>query len=214
MKYQAVIFDLDGTLTDTLADLADAINYAIGKFNCPAHPTEAYKQMIGSGLRNAISKALGSDKDHLIDEGLVIMKERYSQTCLDKTVLYDGISETVSKLHDMGIKMAVLTNKDQELARKIVSHFFEDDTFKCVIGAKNGYPVKPAPDKTFEVLGTLSAKPAQTIFVGDSGVDIQTAKAAGVFSVGVSWGLRGAGELKEHNADKIIDAAAELLMFF
>ena len=210
MSYKAIIFDLDGTLVNSLEDLADATNYALKFFGQQVHSVEAFRQMVGEGTRTLISKTLANDKQELIEQVLVKMREKYMQICLDKSRPYNGIPEVVSELAKRKFKLAVLTNKDQKMAQKIVSHFFEG-LFQIVKGTIEAIAVKPEPTAALQVLTRLGVKPEEAIFVGDSKIDVQTAKAAGIKAVGVNWGFRGRAELIEAGADAVIDEPGQLL---
>jgi phosphoglycolate phosphatase len=213
MRYKAAIFDLDGTLVDSLADLADAINYALKQLNQPQRPTEVLRAMIGDGIRTTISRALEPEEQGLVDIAVDKMREKYAQICLDNTKAYKGLTEVVAKLYEKGVKLAVLTNKDQKMARKIVNHFFAD-YFAVVAGTTSLKPAKPDPQKTLQVLDKLGVMPGQVIFFGDSSVDIQTAKACKIFAVGVSWGLKSKEDLAKAGADIIVAEPSQLLSFF
>jgi phosphoglycolate phosphatase len=210
MTYKAVIFDLDGTLVNSLEDLADATNYALKLYGQPGHSAADFKQMVGEGTRNLISKTLRPDKQELIEQVLVKMREKYMQICLDKSRPYNGLMEVVTELKQRKIKLAVLTNKDQKMAQKIVEHFF-NGLFQIVRGTVEAVPVKPEPAATLQVLKELGVRPVEAMFVGDSNIDIHTAKAAGIKAIGVNWGFRGRSELIEAGADAVIDEATPLL---
>jgi phosphoglycolate phosphatase len=213
MTYKAVIFDLDGTLVNSLQDLADATNYALKCYGQPGHKVEDFRQMVGEGTRTLISRTLRPDKQELIEQVLVKMREKYMQICLDKSRPYKGLMEVITELAQRKIKLAVLTNKDQKMAQKIVGHFFAG-FFQIIKGTIEAVPVKPQPAATLQVLKELGVRPTEAMFVGDSNIDIQTAKAAGVKAVGVSWGFRGKAELIEAGADLIIEEPKELLSLF
>jgi phosphoglycolate phosphatase len=210
MTYKAVIFDLDGTLVNSLEDLADATNYALKLFGQQTYSTEAVKQMVGEGTRTLISRALGNENKGLIEPVLAKMLEKYVQICLNKSLPYKGLQEVVSELAKKKIKLAVLTNKDEKISQKIVSHFF-NGLFQIVKGTIEGVAVKPQPTAVLQVLAQLGVRPEEAIFVGDSKIDVQTAKAAGIKAVGVSWGFRGRGELIEAGADAVIEEPNQLL---
>jgi phosphoglycolate phosphatase len=210
MSYKAVIFDLDGTLVNSLEDLADATNYALKLFGQQVHAVEDFRLMVGEGTRTLISRALPADRQDLIEQVLVKMREKYNQICLDKSRPYNGIKEVATELVNRGFKLAVLTNKDQKMSQKIVSHFF-DGLFQIVRGTIDAEPVKPEPTAALQIITQLGVKPEETIFVGDSKIDVQTAKAAGIKSVGVNWGFRGRSELIETGADAVIEEAGQLL---
>jgi len=213
MRYKAAIFDLDGTLVDSVADLADAFNYGLEQFGQPKRTVDALRKMIGDGIRITVSRAIEPDRQDLIDYVVEKMREKYAEICLDKTKPYDGIFETLAELGKKGVKLAVLTNKDQTTAKKIVSHFF-DGYFEIICGTTSGEPVKPDPQKALQIIEKFGLSAAQTVFVGDSGVDMQTAKACKNYAVGVSWGLRSIEELKQNGADIIISKPRELLGIF
>ena len=210
MTYKAVIFDLDGTLVNSLEDLADATNYALKFFGQQPHNTEAFKLMVGEGTRTLISRALNNKNTELVEPVLAKMREKYMQICLNKSRPYKGLQEVVAELAKKNIKLAVLTNKDEKMAQKIVSHFF-DGLFQIVKGTIEAVAVKPEPTAALQVLEKLGVRPEEAIFVGDSKIDVQTAKAAGIKAVGVSWGFRGRGELIEAGADAVVEEPIALL---
>lgn len=210
MGYKAIIFDLDGTLVDTLADLAGAMNFALEKLDQPTHPKEACRIMIGNGVKTFAQRALGPDKQDLRDELLDIMKNRYSDKCFDKSYLYDGVYDSVKKLRQKGTRLAVVTNKDQADAERVVSHFF-GDSFEYVVGITGDNALKPDPAGTLKIVKSMGLGCNNFLFVGDSDVDILTARAAKIRSVGVTWGFRGRNELAKTGADIIIDRPEEIL---
>jgi len=211
VKYKAALFDLDGTLVDTLADLSTAMNFALKHLDQPTHTIDQCKAMIGSGLAMFAKRALDSNHQHLKDDLLVEMKQRYNLHCFEKTTIYPGISDALLALQNAGIRLAVVTNKDSDAALKIVEHFFGNDTFDHIAGAENGIAIKPQPQPTLDILTSMGLSPDQCLFIGDSDVDMQTAAAAQIRSVAVSWGFRSTAQLKDAGADIIIDSAAELL---
>ena len=214
MHYKAVIFDLDGTLLDTLADLADSMNDALRVQGFATHPAESYKQMVGNGVTNLTKRALPSGRQEMLEHTLHLMRENYAKNALNKTKPYAGVLETIRNLGENGVKLAVLTNKDQGFSVRIVEHYFGKDTFELIWGAMPGRPIKPDPAALYELLAQLSVRPDEAVFVGDSGVDMDVAKAANVASVGVAWGFRGRQELIEHHAGHIINAPKELWKLF
>lgn len=210
MSYKAIIFDLDGTLVDSLADLADAANFALSCFGQPTHSTETLKTMIGDGTRTFISRALPQNRQDLVEQVLVKMREKYIDICLNNTHPYKGIKETLDELKKHGIKMAVITNKDQKMSEKIISHFF-GNYFQIVMGTVDAVPLKPDTKAVLYVLDRFGVKTDSALFVGDSNIDIKTAKAAGITSIGVKWGFRSEQELVEAGANFIINSPNELL---
>jgi phosphoglycolate phosphatase len=213
MKYKAAIFDLDGTLVDSLADLADATNYALALFGQPCRDLQAFRQMVGEGTRTLISRALEADKQHLVDKVLEKMREKYTQICLNKTKPYKKLPKIVAELSQKGVKLAVLTNKDQKMAERIVTNFF-DDYFDLIMGTTDSIIVKPYPAKTLQILDKFKVKPNETIFIGDSSIDMQTAKNCGIFSAGVSWGFRSIDELMQNGADVIVNEPCQIINLF
>ena len=211
MRYKAVIFDLDGTLLDTLDDLADAMNDALRKVGVAIHPVDKYKLMVGNGIRNLVKRALPADRQDLFDKALATMCENYAKNAFNKTKIIDGILKTLQKLREENIKLAVLTNKDQNFSVHIIEHYFGNKMFELIWGAMPGRPIKPDPVALIELLAKLNVKPYDAVFVGDSGIDMDVAATAGVSSIGVTWGFRGREELMEHHAGIIIAKPEEIL---
>jgi phosphoglycolate phosphatase len=210
VRYKAAIFDLDGTLLDTLDDLADAMNDALRVQGFLAHPVVSYKQMVGNGVTNLVKRALPANRQEMLEPTLRLMRENYAKNVLNKTKPYAGVLETVRKLGESGVKLAVLTNKDQTFSVNIVEHYFGRDLFQLIWGAMPGRPIKPDPAALYELLAKLNVCPQEAVFIGDSGVDMDVAMAASVDSVGVTWGFRSREELVEHHAGRIINAPKEL----
>ncbi|MGM9803953.1 MAG: HAD family hydrolase [Muribaculaceae bacterium] len=208
-----VIFDLDGTLLNTIEDLGNAANYALGKNGYPTHSLASYPFFVGNGVRNLIRKALSDDSrnDSVIDSLLKDFKEYYNEHNTDCTKPYDGITELLVKLQDAGVKLAVASNKYQLATDKIVSHFFGDIEFASVHGQREGVNVKPDPSVVFAILAETKVPKAEVLYVGDSGVDMETARRACVDSCGVTWGFRSEKELNEYHADVIVHKASDIL---
>jgi len=210
MNCKAVIFDLDGTLVDTIQDLAAAINFALASLGLPTHSVDACRQMVGDAVSNLVKRALPAGKQHLAEKTLALMKQRYKEIFLDHARLYDGIDQTVLRLRSNGIRLAVLTNKDQDIATRTIDHFFAPGLFEIVTGTTDSLPIKPGPAAS-KLLEAMKISPTEAILVGDSAVDIETADQANIRSVGAAWGFRGREALTKHNADIIIDQPDELL---
>jgi phosphoglycolate phosphatase len=213
MRYKAAIFDLDGTLVDSLTDLADATNYALAMFGQPCRNLQTFRQMVGEGTKTLISRALEPDKQHFLEKVLEKMREKYAKICLNKTKPYKGLPQVIGELAKKSVKLAVLTNKDQKMAERIVNYFF-DSYFDIIAGATASIAVKPDPTQTLQIVDKFKLKPQEAVFIGDSNIDMQTAKTCKMFAVGVSWGLGSIEELKENGADIIIDRSKKLLEIF
>lgn len=198
-----VIFDLDGTLLNTIADLGEACNYALKKEGYPEHPLSSYQFMVGNGVRMLMKRALVDADDETIDRMLGYFKEYYDEHDCDHTVPYKGIPELLSTLQDMGVQMAVASNKYQSAVDKIINHFFPDIKFVALMGQVEDRPRKPDPSIVFAVLNEVPTPKSEVLFVGDSGVDMETARRACVESVGVTWGYRPVSELRNAGADFI-----------
>lgn len=198
--YRCVIFDLDGTLLNTLDDLADAGNYALRKLGFPAHDVEEYKYYVGNGIPKLIQRILPSESSHeMCDKAQRLFSEYYSSHSMDKTRPYDGIYDLLSRLVDDGIKIGIATNKDHDFAEKLV-HVFFGDMVSVVLGRKDGSPKKPDPFSVNCIMEMLNAGKSNTLYAGDSNVDMETALNADLASCGVLWGFRTEKELRESGA--------------
>lgn len=204
-----VIFDLDGTIADTIEDLADAVNYGLRKLGCPEHDINSYKQFVGNGAMKLCIRALPEGKKDMSEKLLDLFHEYYDVHYLDKTKLYDGIKDTLDVLAANGVTLAVATNKPQDAARKIVEKLLPDVPFTKVLGGCDERPKKPDSTVINEILNGLSED--NTVYmIGDSNVDIQTAKNCGILSIGCVWGFRGRTELEAAGADFIAEKAEDI----
>ncbi len=203
---KAVIFDLDGTLVNSLADLGDATNFALEKGGFPTHETEAFKYFVGDGMPMLIERALPENhRDNVtIQNTLAVFMAYYKEHYVDKTVPYEGVLSMLEELNKKGIVTAVVSNKVQEMAIT-VAHKLLGNGFKIICGKKEGYPAKPDPTLTLKVISNLRVTPEECLFVGDSGMDMAVSENAGCVSVGVLWGFRGEEELLNNGADYIIN---------
>lgn len=209
--YQAAIFDLDGTLLDTLEDLADSGNELLAAYGKPPHTVREYRYFVGNGWRKLLERILPEAEPEQIDEALVRYKAIY-ETCLTgKTKPYDGIPETLSALREKGVRLAVCTNKHISAAEVLLQKYFPAGLFDAVEGDCAGVPRKPDPTHVHILLEKLSASPEGTVYLGDSGVDMQTATNADVLPVGVLWGFREQDELLKHGAKILLSRPQELL---
>ena len=207
-----VIFDLDGTLLNTIEDLGNAANYALSLNGYPTHSLASYPFFVGNGVRNLIRKALPDDMrtDSIIESLLKDFKEYYNEHNTDCTKPYDGIEELLRNLQDNGVKIAVASNKYQQATEKIIAHYFGDIDFVAVYGQREGVNVKPDPSVVFSILSDAKVPKSEVLYVGDSGVDMETARRACVDSVGVTWGFRSEKELNEYHADMIVNKASDI----
>lgn len=216
MNHKAVIFDLDGTLLDTLEDLAASVNSSLAANGYLVHKVEEYKNFVGNGVYELIRLSLpsGAASDENIKRCVASMREEYSRRWDCKTRPYDGIQELLACLSDKEIKMAVLSNKPDDFTKKIVERYFPDIPFAAVFGQRPSVPRKPDPAGAFEIADMLGLAPEEFLYLGDSGTDMMTANAAGMYAVGALWGFREAGELRESGAMALIDHPDELLSIF
>jgi phosphoglycolate phosphatase len=212
MKFKGVIFDLDGTLVNSLEDIADAMNTVLLSLSYPTHSYEAYQYFIGSGLRNLVSKSLpetNNDEKH-IDSCYQLMIEEYSINCTRKTKAYNGINELLDHLISNNIKLSVFSNKSDELTKKITANLFPG-YFETVVGLSIESLKKPNPSEAIAISKRLGLETEEIIFVGDSGIDMQTASNANMVAVGVSWGYRPEEELIANGAKYVISNPLDLI---
>lgn len=206
-----VIFDLDGTLLNTIVDLGKACNYALESMGFASHPIQAYAFMVGNGVRNLMAKAHPEADENTLDLLLAKFKEFYDEHCLDNTKPYPGIVDLLKNLKEKGVAVAVASNKYQEATSKLIAGCFPDIEFAAVEGQQEGRHRKPDPSIVFAILEQFPVPKKDVLYVGDSSIDVETAKRACVESIGVSWGFRPATELRRANADFVIDAPSEIL---
>lgn len=210
MKH-AVIFDLDGTLLNTLGDLRAATNQALEVRGLPPHSMEEIRQFIGNGIRLLICRAMPEGTPEAeIDAALDDFKAYYAAHIHDRTVPYDGIPQLLTALKKRGIQVAVLSNKIDSASQQLIEYFFPGKT-DVVFGEHVGVPRKPDPTSCRMVMQQLGVQPEQVLYVGDSGTDMQTAKNAGLYAVGVTWGFRSKEVLLEYGADVLVHRPEQIL---
>jgi phosphoglycolate phosphatase len=210
--YTTVIFDLDGTLLNTLDDLADSVNFALATYGLPTHTREKVCAFVGNGMQNLMQLAAGKQDKVDQDELLATFKAHYKKHCKDKTKPYDGIISLLRALKARGVKTAVLSNKADFATKKLVKEYFgEYITHAVGENEAAGIRKKPAPDALFTVMKDFGVTAEETLYVGDSEVDILTAKAAGVDCVSVLWGFKDRRFLIDNGATRLIEQPWQLL---
>lgn len=211
MKFNTYIFDLDGTLLDTLLDLANAVNYAMREMSYPERTVDEVRSFIGNGIRMLIKRSAPQDISEAdYEKTLAIFTEYYLAHIADFTKPYDGIIEVVQEFKARKCKVAVVSNKADKAANKVVKDFF-GDIFDIVVGKRDEFPSKPAPDSVLYVITALAAEKSKCIYIGDSEVDVQTAHNAALPCIGVTWGNRDLAELTAAGAEYIADKPIEII---
>ncbi|MBQ8769621.1 MAG: HAD family hydrolase [Bacteroides sp.] len=207
-----VIFDLDGTLLDTIADLANAANYALKQLGHPTHPVDTIRTYVGNGINKLLERALPESERN--EENVMRMRSHfvpyYDMHNADLSAPYPGIVALLEALQAKGVMLAVASNKYQAATEKLVKHYFPTIRFVEVLGQREGIAVKPDPTIVFDILRKADVSPEEVLYVGDSGVDMQTAMNAKVDAVGVAWGFRPRTELETFSPKEIIEKAEEL----
>lgn len=210
MKYELVLFDLDGTLLNTLEDLADSMNAVLRQSGYPERSLAEIRNFVGNGIKKLVKRSAPEDTKA---EEIVRMYETflpyYKEHCADKTKPYEGIQELLAKLRDNGIKLAVVSNKADAAVKELCEQYFPD-FFKEAVGERAGIARKPAPDTIYEVLRNLNIEKEKAVYIGDSEVDVQTANNAGLDCIAVSWGFRDEPVLKAAGAETIVSAPEEV----
>lgn len=216
MNFKAVIFDLDGTLLDTLDDLADSMNSVLGKMSLPLHSLSDYKTLVGKGMRNLVTYALPPElrTTEKVDECYAWMFEEYGRRWDVKTHPYDGIAELLEALTEKRVRMAILSNKVDVITQAVVKKYLGNWRFEAVFGERDNIPRKPDPAGLVEIAGLMKLPSEEIICLGDSGSDMTAALSAGMYPLGALWGFRDEDELLSHGALKVIARPEELLALF
>ncbi|MBW1641212.1 MAG: HAD family hydrolase [Deltaproteobacteria bacterium] len=212
MPFKAVIFDLDGTLLDTLQDLANSYNRVLKKMGFPTHLVDAYRYFVGEGARVCMTRALPAENRDVvtIDTSLQMFLDDYAQNWNIYTKPYKGIPEMLKALSELDLKMAILSNKPQEDTEKCVKKFLSNWKFEVIFGQKDSVPKKPDPTAALEISRLLGVLPEEIFFIGDTSIDMKTATAAGMVPFGVLWGFRSIDELIKSGARATIKTATDI----
>jgi len=207
-----IIFDLDGTLLDTIEDLANSVNHALKAFNFPVHPVEAYRFFVGNGVNKLLERALPEDKRNADFISMVKHEfiKHYFVHAEEFTKPYPGIAELITRLAAEGYQLAVASNKVHEATVQLVKRYFPSVQFAAVFGQRDGFPAKPNPGILEEIISIAGVDKSEVLYVGDSGVDVATAINAKVAFTGVLWGFRPQKELEELGAVSFVESAEEL----
>jgi phosphoglycolate phosphatase len=215
-KHKAIIFDLDGTLINSIPDIADSMNEVLSQFGYPQYNYNQYKYFVGNGIRRLVERCVPPEysTSENIDNIFRTMIDVYSNNCMNKTTVYDGITELLDGLQSKRIKMAILSNKTDSITQKIYDKLFRDSNFTTVLGATASFPKKPNPRSALFVAESMSVAPDDVFYLGDTSIDMETACAAGFFPAGVSWGFRPEEELISFGAKFIANTPIDCLRFF
>lgn len=208
---RAVVFDLDGTLADTLDDIADAMNHALAAHGLPTRPRDDYRDLVGEGVERLVERAIPPDRRDLLQTVTESLRERYTEHMLDRTRVYPGVAALLDGLTARGVPMAILSNKPELATGWMVDRLFSAWTFAVIAGASPHTPLKPHPAGLLRIAERLGVAPPECIYLGDTRTDMQTAVAAGMVPVGALWGFRDRQELLDHGARRLVASPQELL---
>ena len=211
-KYDVCVFDLDGTLADSLKDLAASCDASLALFDLPCHTLDEYRFFVGNGILNLIKNAMGekAEDEKLLRSVYGTFNMIYEEKCLDNTHPYHGVTDLLTTLKDSGVKIGVLSNKADDFAKHIVGALFDSRLIDAVYGQRDEFPKKPQPDSLYAMLDELGCERERCLYIGDSDVDVITAKNGGVDFCGVEWGFRGYDELHGAGAETIVRKAGEI----
>lgn len=213
MKFKAAIFDLDGTLLDTLDDLTDSVNYALSQCGYQLRSREEVCSFVGNGIKNLMIKAVPDGENApFFEKAFSLFKEHYAVNCLNKTKPYEGIINMLERLGEYGIKVAIVSNKADFAVKSLAEDFFCGLVLSAV-GEREGTARKPAPDTVYHALKEIGAEVSEAVYIGDSDVDIKTAANAGISCICVTWGFRSREFLIENGAEVLIDSPDELFKY-
>jgi len=207
------IFDLDGTLVNSLADIAEAANYSLRQLGFPTYELSRFNYFVGDGLKELIHRILPEDKQDKFDDAISLYKEYYGKNYMVKTTVYDGISELLEKLSQNGVTLAVASNKTAVFTENVVKNYFGDKLFSSVMGREENRPTKPEPAIIHDIISNLNAKDYECFMIGDTNIDIRTGKNAGIKTIGCLWGFRTLEELTSAGADFIAQKPEDIIDF-
>lgn len=213
MRYSLAVFDMDGTILNTLEDMTDSVNYTLRTFQMPERSLDEVRRFVGNGIPKLIGRAVPEGTDPIVTaKVLAFYMDWYVSHCEIKTRPYDGIPALLKKLREAGVRTAVVSNKADTAVAKLAALYFPD-LFDYTVGAREGIANKPAPDSVLEVLRGLNCEKKNAVYIGDSDVDVATAKNSGLDCLAVSWGFRDVSFLKEHGASVIVHDPADLFRY-
>jgi phosphoglycolate phosphatase len=216
LKFQAVLFDMDGTLLDTLADIAESMNQVLAQNGLPTHPVDRYRRFVGGGIEKLASNAL-PDTHRTVERVRELsqqMSVEYSRRWHDKTRLYPGVAQLLDGLRERGIPLGILSNKPDEFTKTIADYYLSQWKFEMVLGASEEFPRKPDPTTARLIAEKMGIGPKKFVYLGDSDTDMKTARAAKMYPVGALWGFRDAEELQESGAKMLLHRPEDLLKLF
>lgn len=215
MAKKAVVFDLDGTLLDSIEDLADSMNAVMDTLGLFSYSIEDYKSFVGDGPDILVTRSLPVDRrdEHTIRKGTELVGNEYKRRWADKSKPYPGIIELLIELRRKGLKIGVLSNKRHDFTEMVITHFFPGFSFDAVEGSGNKFPKKPDPSGALDIAKRFGLKPEEIIYCGDSDTDMKTAKSAGMLAIGALWGFRTSAELLECGAYAVIEKPSDILSY-
>jgi len=211
VRKKVIIFDLDGTLLDTLEDIATSVNYVLSKYKKEPIEVEKYRYLVGNGALKLIQDVLPQESEESIKDALSIFEKHYATQYDRNTKLYDGIAKLLTFLQKRGVKMAILSNKPDSFTKLCAIKYLRNWKFEAVYGIRDGVPRKPDPAGAFEIMKELHVEPKECLYMGDTKTDMITAKSANIDSIGVLWGFRDKEELEQNGAKYISTSPADVI---